>query len=276
MKFAKVEGERREAAPKLPGKCPVCDSGMVAKCGERRVWHWAHHAARNCDRWWEPETEWHRAWKNEFPADWQEIVQRADNGEKHIADVKTAHGLVVEFQHSYLRPDERRAREAIYRRMVWVVDGRRLKRSWQQFARALESGIRVSAGPLTYKVWPAECALIREWVESRVPVFFDFGDANDAERSLRFGIPVLWYLLPKSTQHEAYLLPIPRANFVMALRTGERCRGIYLPVRRRPATIVMQASRPGALPAFPKRKRGAPTFVEYLARKQRARSRMRF
>ena len=44
---------------------------------------------RFCDPWWENETEWHRAWKDQFPADWQEIVHHAEDGEKHIADVKT-------------------------------------------------------------------------------------------------------------------------------------------------------------------------------------------
>jgi hypothetical protein len=41
---------------------------------------------------------------------WQEIVHRSDSGEKHIADVKTDHGWVIEFQHSYLNPEERRSR----------------------------------------------------------------------------------------------------------------------------------------------------------------------
>ena len=92
MKFAVVEGSRREAEPGLSGECPNCDSALVAKCGERRVWHWAHRATLHCDHWWENQTEWHRTWKNEFPAEWQEIVHRTNNGERHIADVKTAHG----------------------------------------------------------------------------------------------------------------------------------------------------------------------------------------
>jgi competence protein CoiA len=89
MKFALVEGERREAKPGLSGKCPVYGHAMIAKCGEHRVHHWAHQANCTCDHWWKPETEWHRDWKNQLPEDWQEIVHQSqsEDGEKHISDV---------------------------------------------------------------------------------------------------------------------------------------------------------------------------------------------
>jgi class 3 adenylate cyclase len=51
MKFAVVEGERREAQPGLSGKCPVFGDAMIAKCGNYRVWHWAHRGTRTCDPW---------------------------------------------------------------------------------------------------------------------------------------------------------------------------------------------------------------------------------
>src|SRR5262249_46405857 len=127
MKFALVEGERREAKPGLSGKCPIHGHAMIAKCGEYRVNHWAHRANCTCDHWWEPETEWHRAWKNQFPEGWQEIIHQSQSeaGERHIADVKTESGAVIEFQHSFLRRDERESREKFYRKLVWVVDGLR-------------------------------------------------------------------------------------------------------------------------------------------------------
>jgi hypothetical protein len=67
---------------------------MIAKCGQIRVWHWAHRAIRTCDPWWEPETKWHRDWKNQFPEDWQERIHKSEAGERHIADVKTDFGVV--------------------------------------------------------------------------------------------------------------------------------------------------------------------------------------
>src|SRR5262245_64746908 len=103
MKYALVEGERREAEPGLSGKCPRCGGAMIAKCGplRLRVWHWAHRTNRTCDHWWESETEWHRAWKNHFPENWQEKIHTSEDGEKHFADVKTESGLVIEFQNSH-------------------------------------------------------------------------------------------------------------------------------------------------------------------------------
>jgi hypothetical protein len=115
MKFAVVEGKRREAEPGLSGKCQGCGNAMIAKCGQHRVRHWAHRGTRNCNSWWEPETEWHRAWKNHFPEDWQEVDHQSEGGEKHRADVKTESGVVLEFQHSLLRQDEREARETFIR-----------------------------------------------------------------------------------------------------------------------------------------------------------------
>ncbi|WP_237352108.1 MULTISPECIES: competence protein CoiA [unclassified Rhizobium] len=128
MKFAFVDGIRQEATTGVRGSCPGCGSPTLAKCGLKRLHHWAHVSTAACDRWWEPETEWHRAWKNLFPSEWQEVHHRAADGEVHIADVKTASGTVVEFQHSTISPQERASREAFYGSMIWIVDGTRLKR----------------------------------------------------------------------------------------------------------------------------------------------------
>src|SRR6266852_5857817 len=140
MKFALVNGQRQEAQPNLLGKCPTCDHPMVAKCGEVKIWHWAHQGRHFCDPWWENETEWHRGWKGQFPVDWQEIVHYAEDRERHIADVKTDRGWILEFQHSYITPEERRSREAFYPKLVWVVDGTRRKRDRNQFVKAFEEG----------------------------------------------------------------------------------------------------------------------------------------
>ena len=127
VKFAMIKGERLEPQPKLKGQCPGCGEQVTAKCGAQRVWHWAHKGRLACDPWWQPETPWHRAWKNLFPLSWQEVALRApQNGELHIADVRTPHGLVMEFQHSAIDPAERIARENFYGNMVWVVDCTRL------------------------------------------------------------------------------------------------------------------------------------------------------
>jgi len=78
---------------------------MIAKCGQHRMWHWAHWKSKACDPWWEPETEWHRSWKNQFPVAWQEIGHTAQSGERHRADVKTETGLVLGHRLIMAHPD---------------------------------------------------------------------------------------------------------------------------------------------------------------------------
>jgi competence protein CoiA len=107
MQFALVDRQRHLPTPKMTGRCPVCGDGALAKCGSKVIWHWAHAGRRHCDPWWQNETLWHRCWKSYFPEPWREVVHVDDEtGEKHIADVKTAGGLVVEFQNSPMLPAE--------------------------------------------------------------------------------------------------------------------------------------------------------------------------
>jgi competence protein CoiA len=47
----------------------------------------------------------------------------------------------MEFQHSRLHPDERIAREAFHRNMVWIVDGLRLMiANWKHLSAAYVKG----------------------------------------------------------------------------------------------------------------------------------------
>lgn len=208
MRFALVNGQRQEAQPNLSGECPGCGHPMVAKCGEVRVRHWAHQGRHLCDPWWENETEWHRAWKDQFPANWQEIVHPAEGGERHIADVKTDRGWVIEFQHSYLNPAERRSRNAFYPKLVWVVDATRRKRDGKQFGEALNNGARRFANLPIVQVRSDECALLQEWAGSHAPIFFDFGSN------------VLSWLIAGRADGSAYVGPISRASFIDMHRGG--------------------------------------------------------
>ena len=123
MQIALVNNKRTEAFSKGRGICPICRSETIAKCGPRIMHHWAHHRPKDCDPWWENETQWHRDWKNRFPIDCREVSHTADNGEIHRADIKTPTGIVIEIQHSSMTDDERISREDFYRNLVWVVDG---------------------------------------------------------------------------------------------------------------------------------------------------------
>ncbi len=213
MKFSVIDGHRLEAQPGLTGACPVCGAITIAKCGEKNIWHWAHKGRRMCDHWWENETEWHRDWKNHFPVEWQESVHLAANGERHIADVKTNKNHVIEFQHSYIKPEERQSREDYYGNMVWVVDGIRRKTDLKNFVEALNFGSQVIPELGILSVDPSGNRLLKEWVSSRVPVFFDFG-GNIRPASF-------WLLIPAEQKHEAFVVPARKEDFIGWYRKGE-------------------------------------------------------
>ena len=174
MKYALSNGHRCEATPSAKGTCQCCGGDMVAKCGTLKVWHWSHKVKRLCDHWWEPETEWHRAWKDQFPAEWQEVLEFASDGEKHVADIKTPEGFVVEFQHSAIKHEEKLARERFYNNMVWVVDGRRTKNDYPRFDTS-ESGWVNWPIHNTMRVHYPEYSLPKAWLNRTVPVIFDWG-----------------------------------------------------------------------------------------------------
>jgi len=203
MKFAIIDGQRNLAQPNLSGECPCCGRPVVAKCGEVRVNHWAHKRSHKCDHWWETETEWHRNWKDRFPLHWQEFVHEAENGERHIADVKTDHNWVIEFQHSYLKPEERRSRDAFYSKLIWVVDGTRRQRDVEHFRSALSEGIRINPNTQVWRVLASKSMLLKEWADCPSQVFLDFG-----------GESVVWWLLAKRPGGPFYVGPFSRPEFV--------------------------------------------------------------
>ena len=124
MQFSIVNGRRVKPFPKGEGICAVCCNRTISKCGSKNLWHWAHAVRQSCDPWWENETLWHREWKSYWPEAFQEVVHfSVINGEKHIADVKTSSGLVIEFQNSAMNDEELASREEFYGNMIWVVNG---------------------------------------------------------------------------------------------------------------------------------------------------------
>jgi competence protein CoiA len=264
MKFALVNRQRQEAQPKLSGKCPACDHPMVPKCGEVTVWHWAHQTGRFCDLWWENETDWHRGWKGQFPVNWQEVVHEAKTGEKHIADVKTDRGWVIEFQHSYLKPEERRSRDTFYPKLIWVVDGTRRKRDRAQLLNAWKEGVPVGENSLVRRAFLDNCVLLREWAGSDAPIFFDLGERQ-----------VLWWLLAKNTNGSAYVTPYSHTKFIESHRGGatEIAREFDEFVSEIPKLVADYESQ-----RRDQARRQTPTqplqgFQQYLARRDRCRRR---
>lgn len=241
MKFAVVDEIRREAEPGLTGVCPACQRPVVAKCGKLRIWHWAHKGTLLCDSWFEGETEWHRAWKGQFPAEWQEIVHPTEDGERHIADVKTADGWVLEFQHSPLAADERRARTRFYQRLNWIVDGTRRKRDVAQFNRALQAGVALGPqGPV--RIISEGCRILEEWTEDDATVFLDFGEQHR-----------IWWIVSRAGSKWAYAAPYSRALFIASHR-GENpdvARQFAAFIAELPTLITAHENRLAAPPPIP-------------------------
>ena len=98
--------------------------------------------------------------------------------------MKTQTGWTLEFQHSFLNPEERQSRNAFYPKLVWVVDGTRRKTDKKQFQKILDESARLPTKiPIIRAHFPDECRLLKEWHHSSALVFFDFQEVADAEQS---------------------------------------------------------------------------------------------
>ena len=233
MRLALVNDVRCEPAPKFRGKCCLCGSDMISKCGEYVRWHWAHKTRMTCDPWQESETDWHRYWKDAFPFACQEVVHidRATN-ERHIADVKTPGGFVVEVQHSPIAEKEARIRERIYNRMIWIVDARHLS-GWFSVGMAYDLE---SCCPMMYQIeWWGPSRLLDKWSNSPVHVYLDvMNSANehgDEDGKLWF-LPretivpvekrVLWRLLEfDAADRTGYIAPVQAEAVIEAVMNGD-------------------------------------------------------
>lgn len=220
MKYALIGNTKIEATKGAKGTCPVCGSELIAKCGPDRMNHWAHKGTRNCDPWWENETEWHRAWKSNFPSDWQEVIHTdKKTGEKHIADVCTPSGFVIEFQHSFLNAEERTKREQFYKNLIWVIDGTRLKKDYSRFIKAKDN-FRLTSKKGHFLVdFPDQC-FPSAWVDSLVPVVFDFKGIEQINYANDWRYP-LYLLFPRTESLETYVAIISRQSFINSVLTGD-------------------------------------------------------
>lgn len=211
MKYAIVNGERQEAQPKLSGTCELHGCPVIAKCGSVKIWHWAHKGRRECDPWWENETEWHREWKNNFPKEWQEVIHIAENGEKHRADVKTDQGYTIEIQHSPIETTERQSREDFYRKIIWIVNGTRRSKDKEKFIHLWRNSVPIKGKNEIWKLQDnfEKCPLLQDWRDSNAPVFFDFREG------------FLLGLLPK-TEEERYIVGIDRKTLITSLSPNQK------------------------------------------------------
>lgn len=166
---------RENAAPGITGECPFCLDKLIPKCGEIKIWHWAHKSIVVCDPWSEGETEWHIDWKNKFPKEWQEVIIKK-NGVKHIADVLTSKGLILEFQNSPISMIKIKERETFYGNMAWVFNFKEIIDNFDFYEKRNYTTFRWKHP--RQSMW---CI--------RKPLFIDFGDSLFVIKKLYSNIP---------------------------------------------------------------------------------------
>lgn len=229
MEFSYVDGKRRKPEPGLRGVCDLCGTDTISKCGNIRIHHWAHWRRQNCDPWWENETQWHRDWKREFPEHCREVSVISNEGEKHRADVKTDCDWVIEFQHSPIKPEVRRIREAFYKNMAWVVNGRRLENFRKSFDTQLHRAKVLKNTPIKLRFPIGRCTILKTWADSTVSVYMDFGDTTFTDDRFNFSKPILWRLWSVSSESLAELIPVWREDFINVAQNGKSISGVNDP-----------------------------------------------
>jgi len=164
---------------------------------------------------------WYRNWLEQFPVDCQNQVVNNKN-----VDIKTPQGLVIQFQHSNITPEEQRAIETMYKDMLWVVDGTMSKAEYSCFEKGIKEyskelfkfrgNFRLLAISSYDKVLP------KNWLDCSVPVVFDF--LGESEKATAFQKD-LYFLLPrkevKPDENSAYLFCLPRKNFSSFVRLSD-------------------------------------------------------
>ena len=113
--------------------CRCCDERVSYVSGDLsykygKSPHFRHFPNCVCSDTWRyyDKTQWHRDWQDCFPIEKQEVILESE-GKKHIADVLIEdHKTVIEFQHSYISPEEFFDRNSFYNsfgyKVIWVFD----------------------------------------------------------------------------------------------------------------------------------------------------------
>lgn len=113
-----------------PYKCPCCESEVVQKKGDVMIWHFAHKSLADCVDYYDHKGEWHRAMQELFPENNREVYEKTSTY-RHIFDILTDKGRIIEFQHSPMNFKEFIGRSWDYSvrsafndtpRPVWVFD----------------------------------------------------------------------------------------------------------------------------------------------------------
>ncbi len=236
MKFALVNNLKTEATKGAKGTCINCGFPLIARCGTVRMHHWVHATTPHCDPWKEKHQAWHRQWINKFPRECQEIsVSDEATSERHIADVCTEHDLVIKFQLSGIYQEEQIAQESFYKNMIWVVNGTQPK--YRRFLKRKNSFRETGSQGYYFVDFPA-LFFPSAWVESSVPVIFDFlgMESKSDQYDLR---SFLFCLLPTQKGESAIVAVMSRSLFI-----DHTIKGLWFKKEEKPPTQVHKSGNP--------------------------------
>ena len=150
MRYA-LNKDNEKIEVKLSGQralCPGCMKEVTGKVYSKKKNHWAHLKA-DCDKWYEPLSDWHLSWQNIFPKENQEVTLFDEkNGEFHRADIRLNSGVVIEVQNSPIVIKEVSQRENFYNKhgLIWILNAKNLipKSSLVNYFRPDNCEIKVS------------------------------------------------------------------------------------------------------------------------------------
>jgi len=169
MLYAKKNNEKIRAKPNKTASCPYCEKEMIPKCGDIKIWHWAHKHNQTCDYSNKVETYWHLKWKKMVKEKNCE-VRTEKKDELKIADIKNDSEKVIELQHSPISIREMRKRENHYDDMIWLFD---MNERYDNFHFKIRGEDSKNQYVTFNWKWPWE--KIKN-IKYRSPIFFDFSN----------------------------------------------------------------------------------------------------
>jgi competence CoiA-like predicted nuclease len=105
------------------GVCQCCNEMVIAKTGDKNVWHWAHAVNSDCPQ--KGKGAWHYWWQEQLAIN--EVEVRDLKWPNNIADIcivddRLPFGgyLVVELQESPISRDTVKERNGAYKNIMWV------------------------------------------------------------------------------------------------------------------------------------------------------------
>jgi hypothetical protein len=122
--------------------------------------------------------------------------------------------------------------------MLWVVDGTRLKNDYPRFLRGKEN-FRLTNKKNYFIVDFPEKSFPAAWVDSSVPVIFDFKGIVNINYAYDWRYP-LYYLFPKLNERQSMIAIISRESFIKCILKDELIKGKQDPEKQIASSQILK------------------------------------